>query len=255
MKIMFKEKYRAIYDQITPDEQLLADTLALGSDKTTYKTKPGQQTKRIARFVAIPAGALASLFIAFTILVNLSPAFALSLESVPVLGELSAFVSFSLRDTVSFSPSLSEAVENDYLQHIGQEQTIGDITLRIEYVIVDQKQLHVFFTLQSEHYKDLFPADLTLLTANGMPLENTLFSLQDLKLVIGQVKFRKMISGIISLTLPVQKSLTVSFLNAVYMMRLKASMEHRKWKAPNSQTLVMLLCSQHSRSLLLSIPD
>ena len=170
MKIMFKEKYRAIYDHITPDERLLADTLALGSDKTKYITKAGLQKKRIYRIITIPAGAIASLFIAFTLIVNLSPAFALALEDVPVLGGLSAFVSFSLRDTVSYSPSLSEAVESNYLQHIGQEQTIGDITLRIEYVIVDHKQLHVFYTLQSEYYKDLFPGALTLLSVSGMPL-------------------------------------------------------------------------------------
>ena len=169
--IMFKEKYREIYDQITPDERLLADTLTLGSDKSMYKTKPRQQMKRIYRITAIPTGALVSLFIAFVFMVNLSLTFAMALEDVPVLGELSALVSFSLRDTVSYSPSLSEAIENDYVQHIGQEQIIDDITLRIEYIIVDQKQLHVFFTLQSEHYNELFPYALTLLNANGIPLE------------------------------------------------------------------------------------
>jgi len=161
---MFKEKYRAIYDQIKPGERLLSDTLALGQDNN--KRKP----KWALRFIAVPAGAIASLFIAFTLLVNLSFAFAQTVEGVPILGGLSAFVSFQLNDTVSYSPSLTKAVENEYLQVIGEEQTIGDITLRIEYVIVDQRQLHVFWSLHSDRYSNLFPTSIALLDAEGQPL-------------------------------------------------------------------------------------
>jgi hypothetical protein len=162
---MFKDKYKAIYDRVLPDEKLLADMLALSRESTKQRKKPN----RSFRFIAVPAGALVSLLLTFALVVNLSPAFALALEHIPILRELSAIVSLPLKDTVSFSPSLSGAVENNYVQVIGQEQTVNGITMRIEYVIVDQRQLHVFYTLQSESYSDIYTTDIMLLDKNGMP--------------------------------------------------------------------------------------
>jgi len=159
---MFKEDYRRLNEKITPDAHLKSSTLA------QKRISRRVQKSRIARFTAVPAGALASLVIAFILSVNLSPAFASAMEQIPVFRNLAA--------AVSFSPSLSEAVKQNYVQAIGQEQTVGDITLTIEYVIVDQKQVHVFYTLQSEQYENLFATDISLLDANGIPLsEYTLF--------------------------------------------------------------------------------
>ena len=81
------------------------------------------------------------------LLVNLSVPFARACGSIPVLRELAK--------AVSWSPSLSAAVENEYVQPIGQSQTENGITATIEYVIVDQKQLHIFFTLDSDDYDNL----------------------------------------------------------------------------------------------------
>jgi hypothetical protein len=53
------------------------------------------------------------------------------------------------------SPSLSAAVENEYVQPMRLEQTANGITAKIEYVIVDQKQLNVFYTLNSEIYSSM----------------------------------------------------------------------------------------------------
>jgi len=164
---MFKDRYIEIYDKVTPDKQLLANTLEL------KRVSKGYKKRQATRFIAIPAGAAASLLIAFTLLVNLSPAFALAVEPIPVLRELAAVVSFSpsLRDAVDYSPSLSAAVDNDYIQIIGQEQTVNGITMRIEYVIVDKQQLHVFYTLQSEQYTDMWLRERTLTGTDGIPLD------------------------------------------------------------------------------------
>ena len=72
---------------------------------------------------------------------------------VPLLRELAK--------AVSFSPSLSAAVENEYVQPIGLSQTKNGITATMEYVIVDQKQVNIFYTLKGEGYETLsaeFPA-------------------------------------------------------------------------------------------------
>ena len=85
------------------------------------------------------------------LLVNLSVPFARACGNVPVLRELAR--------AVAWSPSLSAAVENDYVQPIGQSQTVNGITATVEYVIVDQKQVNIFFTLKGEGYETL-SADL-----------------------------------------------------------------------------------------------
>lgn len=88
----------------------------------------------------IPVSSILSFLIIFVIMINLSSTFAMACGRVPLLRELT--------EVVNFSKSLKAAVENDYIQPIGLEQTKDNISIRIEYVIVDQKQLNIFYTLQ-----------------------------------------------------------------------------------------------------------
>ena len=103
------------------------------------------QKKR--RAWVISCASLAACFACFVLLVNLSMPFARACGNIPVLRELAK--------AVSWSPSLSAAVENEYVQPIGQSQTENGITATIEYVIVDQKQLNIFFTLNGDGYDNL----------------------------------------------------------------------------------------------------
>lgn len=103
-----------------------------------------KKRRTLKRFFVVPAGSLAAFFAAFVVLVNVSMTTALACSRIPLLRELAA--------AVSFSPSLKIAIENDYVQPVGLEQTLNGITMRIEYVIVDQKQLNIFFTLHSDIY-------------------------------------------------------------------------------------------------------
>jgi len=108
------------------------------------KTKARARKHRFARrLLAIPSTALA-LLLALTAVVNISPAAAHALEGLPVLGQIAA--------AFNFSPTLQTAIEHDFAQHIGLEQTIGGITARIEYVIVDRWRLNIFYTLSSDVY-------------------------------------------------------------------------------------------------------
>ena len=109
------------------------------------KRKKALQFRR--RAFGLSAAGLAACFVSFILLVNLSVPFARACGNIPVLREIAK--------AVAWSPSLSAAVENDYVQPIGQSQTVNDITATIEYVIVDQKQLNIFFTLNSDDYDNL----------------------------------------------------------------------------------------------------
>lgn len=103
--------------------------------------------RRRRRILGIPAGTLAACFAGFVLLVNLFPTFAYACGGVPVLRELAK--------AVAWSPSLSAAVENAYVQPIEQSKTVNGITATVHYVIVDQKQVNLFFTLEGEGYESL----------------------------------------------------------------------------------------------------
>ena len=133
------EEYQALLNEL----ELTPPAL----DGTVGRTLRRRRRDRRVRIFGIPAGSLAACFLGFVLLVNLFPPFARACGSVPVLRELAL--------AVAWSPSLSAAVENEYVQPIGKSQTENGITATIEYVIVDQKQVNIFYTLEGEGYETL----------------------------------------------------------------------------------------------------
>jgi len=130
------EEYQALLAELEAVPTELAYTVPRALTR-----KRASQKKR--RAWGISAGGLAACFVCFVLLVNLSVPFARACGGVPVLRELAK--------AVAWSPSLSAAVENDYVQPIGQSQTVNGITATVEYVIVDMKQLNIFFTLDGDY--------------------------------------------------------------------------------------------------------
>lgn len=96
------------------------------------------------RFFMVPLSSVLAFSMIFTILVNYFPTFAYACGRIPLIKDLAK--------AVAFSQSLSAAVENQYVQPIEQEQSINGITAKIAYVIVDQKQLNIFYSLDSDTY-------------------------------------------------------------------------------------------------------
>ena len=109
---------------------------------TVTRARARAKSSRRARRWGLPLGSLAGVFAAFVLLVNTVPTFALACSGIPVLGDLAA--------AVDWSGSLSRAVENDYVQVIGQSQTRNGITMTAEYVIVDQQQVNLFVSVKNE---------------------------------------------------------------------------------------------------------
>lgn len=116
------------------------------------------KARRRVRLFGVPAGSLAACFLGFMLLVNLFPPFARACGGVPVLRELAI--------AVAWSPSLSAAVKDEYVQPVGQEQSANGVTVKVEYVIVDQKQLNIFYTLNGDGYGQL-EADGTIDLPDG----------------------------------------------------------------------------------------
>lgn len=112
-------------------------------------------------------GSLAAVLCLFVGSINLSPSVAAACKEIPFLAELT--------ELLTFHPSLQEAVENDYIQLVGQEQTQNDITARIEHLIVDQKQVTIFYRLHSEVYHVL-SATPDVLSVDGEPVRASISS-------------------------------------------------------------------------------
>ena len=154
------DEYNALMDSLETTPPALEYTLARA------RAKRSAAKKRNIRAVFAPLGSLMALCLVFVLLVNVSPTFAYAAGRVPLLRELAK--------AVAASPSLSAAVENQYVQPIELEQTDSGITARVEYVIVDQKQLNIFYTLRSDSY---FAMDATpeVTDFEGKPLDSCSF--------------------------------------------------------------------------------
>lgn len=128
----------------------------------TYKRacakRDSKNKNTVLKKIMVPVSSVASALAVFAMLINLFPSVAYAAGRIPLISDFAQFV--------AVSTSLKAAVENQYVQPINQEQTANDITARIEYAIVDQKQLNVFYTLDSDSISNL-QANPKLLDAAG----------------------------------------------------------------------------------------
>lgn len=134
-----KEEYNLLLREL--------EELPIQLDYTMERVEARRKSKRWHRYVAIPVGSIISFLLVFTVLVNSVPVFAKSCSQIPLIKDLAKLV--------DFSPSLTRAVQHEYVQPIEQEQIQNDITARVEYLIVDQKQVNVFYSLDSHVYEQL----------------------------------------------------------------------------------------------------
>ena len=103
--------------------------------------------KKRNNLVFKPLIGLAASFALFVLLVNFSTTVADACSGIPVLRELA--------EAVTFSPSLEDAVDNEYAQIMDIFDQDGDVSGKVEFLIVDQKQVNIFFRLYSDKYEEL----------------------------------------------------------------------------------------------------
>ena len=126
--------------------------------ETTLNRAYKKKKKRTRKLIIRPAAVLTTCFAVFVLLVNFCTPIAYACSLVPGLRELAA--------AVTFSRSLTDAVENEYVQTMDLRQTQNDITAEVAYLIVDQKQVNVFYRLDSQRYESL-DADPEVLNSDG----------------------------------------------------------------------------------------
>ena len=124
------EEYSALLQELNETPPRLNFTVA--------RAKAKAKRQKLRRAFGVPAAAVAAVCVCFVLLVNVSAPFAAACSAIPFIKDLA--------DAVSFSPSLSAAVENDWVQPIGLTRSANGAEMTIEYLIVDQKQLNIFYT-------------------------------------------------------------------------------------------------------------
>lgn len=112
-----------------------------------FSVMKARKRKMRKQLIWRPLATAAVMFIVFVLLVNFSAPVAYAMSKVPILSELA--------EAVKFSRSLSDAVENDHVQMMELSKTKEGVTAEIVYLIVDKKQVNVFYRLSSESYNDL----------------------------------------------------------------------------------------------------
>ena len=105
-----------------------------------------QKRRRRKKIILGPILSMAAVFALFVVAVNSSVKVAYACSQIPILKELA--------EAVTFSRSLTDAVENEYVQPMNLTQEEDGVTVSVEYLIVDQKQVNVFFRIASEEEKE-----------------------------------------------------------------------------------------------------
>lgn len=134
---------------------------ALEDSVSRAQTRARRQSRR--RKWETSLASLGGAAAAFALAVNLSAPFALACGKVPILKELAA--------AVATSPSMKAAIEHDYVQYVGQSQRENDVTVTLEYLILDRTQLNIFCTVIGPDSNESYFLNPGLSTPNGKQLE------------------------------------------------------------------------------------
>lgn len=144
-------------------------------DQTLNRARRKVVHRRITRSVV---NVSASFFI-FVMLVNFCTPVAYACSKVPILRELA--------EAVTFSRSLSDAVDNEYVQPLYLSQENNGVTASVEYLIVDQKQVNIFFRLNSDVYPKMGVTP-TVLSADGEHPESCSYGLNEWDVPNGELQ-------------------------------------------------------------------
>lgn len=109
---------------------------------------------------------MSTFFISFVMLVNLSPAAAYAVGRLPLFKDLVC--------AVSFDSSLKLAVENDYVQYVGEKKRKNHSSVQVKYLIADAGRLSVFFQIDAPNLSAL-NYYVKAFQSNKKPLNSTLY--------------------------------------------------------------------------------
>lgn len=134
------EEYRAEEFRAEEFRKLRADLEAAAPDLGEAVSRAEKRLRRERTFR--PLAGVASACAAFVLLVNFCSPVARACAQIPLLRELAA--------AVTFSPSLSRAVAEEYVQPLDLTQSRDGLTVGVSHLIADDSQIVVFVRAETE---------------------------------------------------------------------------------------------------------
>lgn len=128
-----------------------------------YTLTRAKARNRRRKWIYTPAAALACAFACFVLLINISAPAAYACSQIPVLRELT--------ELFHFNQSMEAAIDNDYVQQLDLKQTKNGITVSLDYAVLDQKQVNIFYHVTMKNHEELAP--------NGLQISSVNFSLEN----------------------------------------------------------------------------
>lgn len=120
-----------------------------------------QKRRRLRRRIQVPATSIAAAFAAFVLLVNVYTPFAQACASIPLLKPLV--------EAVSVNPSLETALEHNYVQGVLASQTVGEFTVTVDAMIVDEAEIDIFYHIDcpKNTYETIYTDGGNFLVSDG----------------------------------------------------------------------------------------
>ena len=162
------EELEKLLNELEEPVPALEDTL------NRAKRRRVRRSRRIGVLVSV-----AAVLVLFVGLVNFSTPVAYACSKIPIIKELA--------EAVTFSRSLSDAVENEFVQPMNLYKEDGGVSATVEYLIVDQKQVNVFFRLDSEYYASL-ATDPKVKAADGKSPQPCAYGLSEWDVENGELR-------------------------------------------------------------------
>ncbi|MEL1134830.1 DUF4179 domain-containing protein [Desulfitobacterium sp. THU1] len=121
-------------------EEAYLEPKGLGSVEDRLEKKIGIAKRKKRAIYSFFSTAVAALLLIF--LVNANSAFAHTMSNIPVIGQLIEYI--------QFDKSLSQAIENEYIQEVALTAWDGEEQLSLPYVLADEKNMVLFFQLPKD---------------------------------------------------------------------------------------------------------
>lgn len=162
------EQRKNTLEQVEVSKDKLYSAVQSGFEKAK-KERLLKRTKVIKRS-SWSIGIVAVLLISFITSVNVSPAFANKIASIPGMERIV--------ELIKQDSGLTAAIENDFYQPLNLSQKKGGITVTLDGVIADEKGMVIFYTVQSK--KKNLPLEIDYLKLNNeyngnLPASDTTF--------------------------------------------------------------------------------
>lgn len=176
------EEYKDLLNELEHLTETV-DTSEEVVDRVVDRRLEGTYARAVARrkrknLVLNPLIGFAASFALFVILVNFSTTVADACSQIPVLRDLV--------EAVTFSPSLEDAVDNEYAQPMNIFDQDGEVSGKVEYLIVDRKQVNIFFRLYSDKYEQL-TVDPEIEEVNGADIGSTACAMNSFDISNGEL--------------------------------------------------------------------